>query len=298
MKRSSLTTVALASVLALLAPASSGAATSVTISATQSGTNLAVSGTTTFDDQPFVTLGTDPAGDTFAPGQDQLGVDLTAGSVRTRTNGQLVFRWSVTSLPPQTNGTPTGHAYGVAFCIDGSNCYDVDAQRMGIGAANTTGYGVLWRCADPSCTPNAQTLVRDGVPVTFDGATATITATVNANEVGATPGATLETVNASPLGSYFIWTGDATVTVLADFADGIFVEDTYSIPDKEVSLAIGEPGLDPATVTYGAPFTPAGNGSFSALLPTGGATGDKTVYARACLGSNNCGYGSVDVALT
>lgn len=298
MKRTTLTIIGLASVLALLAPASSGAATSVTISASQTGTNLAVTGTATFDHQPFVTLGTDPTGDTFLPGQDQLGVDLTAGSVQTRNNGQLTFRWSVASLPPQTNGMPTGHAYGVAFCINGTNCFDVDAQRMGLGAANTTGYGVLWRCADTSCTPNAQSFVRDGLPVTFDGTTGTVTATVNANEVGATPGATLETVNASPLGSYFIWTGDSTVTVFADFADGLFTDDAYTIPGKEVALAIGDPGLDPETVAYDTTVTPAANGSFSSLLPTGGATGEKAVYARACLGANNCAYASLDVTLS
>lgn len=290
---------AVALALGVLAPSASGAAGTVAVTtATRSGDALTVAGTSTYTDQPFVQMGTDGTGDTFLPGQNNLGADLTGAFLASRTNNQLQIRWSVASLPPGLNGSPTGIAYGSSFCVDDTLCWDVDAQRMGLGAANTTGYATLWRCGDAACTPDQQTSpVTLAAPV-FDATANTITASVSLSQIGASAGSKITPSSASPEGPWFVWVGDATVTVFAGLADGVqFEQEEYRVAKKEVSLAVGAPGQDPASVVYTTTVNPAANGSFSGGLNVAGLSGAHTVYARACFGSNNCGYGSLDVTL-
>lgn len=294
------TPAALAALLLGVFPLGAGAAGGITIDAvSRSGDTLLVSGGATFDDQPFLELGTDGTGDTFAPGQDQLGADLTGAHARTKANGQIELRWSVTSLPPVLDGPPTGHAYGWTFCVDEASCFDVDAQRTGLGALSTGPYGALWRCADPSCTPADQSFVKDGLPVVFDGAAATITVTLNAFDVGAQPGSTVNSVSASGLGPAFVWTGDASLFVVADFSDGVLDVAEYEVASKRIDLALGAPGQDPASVSYSASVSPGPTGSFSYGFDVGGlAPGDYEVYARACFGEGNCAFASAPVTLS
>ncbi|HEX9892028.1 MAG TPA: hypothetical protein VGB28_08210 [Actinomycetota bacterium] len=285
--------------LGVLAPAASGAAGTVSVTAaTRTGDVLAVAGTSTYTDQPFVQMGTDPTGDTTAPGQDVLGADLTGAFLASRTNNQLQIRWSVASLPPELGGSPTGVAYGSSFCVDDTLCWDVDAQRMGLGALSTNPYGALWRCGDSACTPDQQTSPVDLASPVFNAATNTITASVSLSQIGASPGSKITPSSASPQGAWFVWMGDATVTVFANLADGVFFEqEEYRVAKKEVSLAVGAPGQDPASVAYATTVNPAANGSFSGGLDVTGLSGPHTVYARACFGSDNCGYGTLDVTL-
>jgi len=279
-------------------PQAAGAAGTVAIgSATRSGDTLTVTGTSTYTDQPFVELGTDGTGDTFLPGQDVMGADLTAAFISTRANNQLQIRWQVASLPPNLNGSPTGIAYGASFCVNEAQCWDVDAQRMGLGAGSTNPVAYLWTCGDPTCAPAQQTnSVSLAAPV-FDATARTITATVGLGQIGATPGSKITPSAASTDGPWFVWVGDATVSVNSGLADGVPEIAEYTVPGKQVSVAVGAPGLDPASVTYGTTVTPSGTGAYSAAVNVAGLSGDQAVYVRACLGEGNCAYATQAVTL-
>lgn len=287
---------AIGAALALTGVANAAAAGTVSItSADRSGDILTVSGASTYTDQSFITVGTDAAGDAPA-GQAQLGADLTGVSMSTLLNGQIRFRWHVDQLPPVVGGSPTGVAYGWTLCVDDTQCWDVDAQRMRVGALSTNPYGALWRCATSACTPNQQTSTTSSVSVAFDTAANAITATLSPGSIGAQPGSKINAAQFAG-GPVFVWVGDASVFVNSSLGDTISGFEDFTVAKRQVSLAIGPPGLDPANVTYTTHVDPAANGNYTASLNTAGLSGAHTVYARACFGANNCAYAMKDASL-
>lgn len=277
-----------------ITPAS--AATGVTIvSASQSGTAVLVSGAATFDDQPFVQLGTDAAGDAPNAAQAAIGGDLVAASART-TVGSIQLRWTVVQLPPEI-GPPWGAGgYGWNFCTGEEVCFELDVFRNHLLETSVTPVGELWSCADSTCDPGDQSLA-GSVNVAFNETAKTVTASLTAGQISAGAGTTITSVQGpddkgpvfsfGPAGPYDYDAGDGIATV----AD-------YTVAKKDVSLAVAAPGQDPATVTYSTTVTPAANGSYAGSVDVSGLPpGDYTVYARGCFGSNNCALATAPVTL-
>ena len=284
-----------------LLPSVSGAATSVTIAnATQSGSSLSISGTSTFDNAPFTAIGTDGTGDTFVPGFGAIGGDMTAAQISTTTNGDLQFRWVVTELlPAPADGSPTGVIYAWDFCVDDETCFEIDGGRNGLSAGVVGPYASLWGCATSACDPGGQTFLNDGFTAVMSAATNSFTVTLPAGTISAAPGSTISGASGwSVEGPVFTDVGDGGFFPVFDVGDGVSTVDEYTVPGKQVSLAIAAPGLDPAAVSYTKTVVPSGGGSFAAILSTSElAPGDYSVYARACLGAGNCGYGTRAVTI-
>ena len=286
---------------ALALPAASAAtSTSVAIgSAAQSGTAVTVSGTASFGDQPFQAVGTDGTGDTFAPGEDTAGGDLTGAAIQTTTGGKVVFQWAVAQLPPAANGAPTGILYGWDFCVDGGACFEVDAQRTGPAAGTADPYGNLWACADATCTPADQTLVTDAIPVTFTASPPTVALTVSESQITASPGSVISPTTVSSNGAAFTAVGDlSTATYEYDFGDGVDPIADYTVAAPQVSLTLDTAGGDPAAAAYVTTVAPAADGTFSGSVDaTGLAAGTYQVDARACFGEGNCAYATAPVTI-
>jgi len=287
--------------LGVLAPAA-GAATNVTIaSVTPSGSSLLVSGSSAYDDAPFSTIGTDPTGDTFTPGFGSIGGDMTEALISTKANGDLQFRWVVSEmLPSPADGAPTGVVHAWNFCVNGDTCFEIDGGRNGLSAGVVGPYAALWSCASPACSPGDQSFVGDGYTAAMSAETKSFTVTLPAGTIGVSPGATVGGASGwSAEGPVYTDLSDGGLFPLFDIGDGVASVDDYSVPGKQVSLAIAAPGLDPATVSYSLTTAPAANGSFNAALSAEGlAAGDYEVYARACFGEGNCGFTSTPVTLT
>ncbi len=294
MRRTALISAALLAVGLMAAPSS--AAGTVTIGGSnRSGTILTVTGGSTYTDQPYVNVGDDAAGD--IPGQDVLGGDLIKAELASLANGGLGLRWSVAQLPPQLNGAP-GLVYGWTLCVNESTCYEVDAARFNTLAASQNTYGNVWSCADPACTPASQTLINETILPTFDPATKTITMKVTASLLGLSGGANITPTSLATTGPAFVAHGDlSAATYTYNNGDGVPSIEEFTLAAKQVSVAVGAPGQDPATVTYATTVTPAANGGYSAGVDVSGLTGAQTIYARACLGDGNCGYATLDITL-
>lgn len=300
MKRSMHVLLGVTACWVLLGAQVAGAATSVAIAGTsRSGDTLTVTGSATFDDQAFVSMGTDPANDATTPAP--AGQDLTSAAIRTRANGDIEFQWNVSMLPPATNGVPTVF-YGWTFCSDEEMeiCFDLEVSRFYTSPADTAPSGLLFQCAYSNCTINQQIPTTVPVSVTMTGAPlgpGTIIARVPGSGIGATAGKVITPVQLSPFGAAFtcIWESWGNFVAVCDVGDGVDVQNDYTVPAKAVSLAVGPSGLDPATVGYNASATVADNGSFSGGVNVTGQAGSRTVYARACLGAANCAYATTDV---
>ncbi len=281
----------------LLLPKPAGAATWVMINGVnRDGDALVATGMSAFADQPFVTLGTDGAGENLALGP--LGADTIAAEASTKANGQVVLRWRVSQLTPGLNGFPAV-MYGWDFCMrTATNCFELDVGRMGLGAATTNPHAKLWSCADPSCDPSGQNLAQDGgIAVTFDEVAATVTATLPPL-VGSAPGALMTPVQYDANGPAFVALGTASpFTAQYGTGDGVATLNNFVVGATQVSLALAEPGLDPATVGYTTTVAPAPGGAFVGTLDVTGREGEVGLYARACLGANNCAYTSRTITL-
>ncbi|MFN2542950.1 MAG: hypothetical protein ABR600_00055 [Actinomycetota bacterium] len=288
-------------IVATTAVGPASAATSATIdSLSRTGTLITVSGTASFVDQPSLAVGTDGTGDTFAPGQDALGGDLTGVSISTKTANKVTLSWAVTQLPAGTNGAPTGVMYGWDFCVNGANCFEVDAQRAGLVAQNTSGYGILWRCADPACTPANQAVVTETIPVTFGTPANTVTATFNFSQINVSSGSVITPVLVATDGAAFTGLGDASAqTYLYNDVDaGVPDIEDYVVAGRTVDFAVAAPGSDPSTLSFGHQVAASPAGAFTGTVDVSGlAAGTYTLFARACFGSNNCGYASQDITV-
>ena len=256
------------------------------------GSTLTVGGDASFADQPFVSHGTDPAGDSSLPGV--LGQDLDGAATATTANGRLKLRFDAAQFPPGLNGPGPRVMYGRSFCAPGADspvCWEIDTWSSGTG--DTTPYVEVWSCGDESCAPAGQTLSAVEGSVSFDPSATTVTTRVRLADLGIAEGGTLTAVDPGGLGS--VWTG-----VNAYYADGdaTAIDTTYDVPTREVALAIGAPGQDPATVDYSAAATLASGGAYSGQLDLSGLPpGEYTAYVRACFGTNNCGYSAAPVTV-
>ena len=282
-----------------LAQSPAGAAGSVTVNnATRNGDTLTVTGGSTFADQAFQTVATDPTGDPLTPGQDVLGGDLVKAEMASLGNGGLAVRWTVSQLPPTLNGSP-GFVYGWGVCTDETTCFEIDASRFNTASGSTDAtYGNVWRCATPDCAPADQTLLTDTVTPVIDGTAKTITMNIPANILGISGGTSIAGGGPATTGHVFVGHGDLSLaTYFYNNGDGANMEEPFVVARREVSVAVDAPGQDPASLTYGAAVTPASNGSFTASVDVAGQSGDRTVYVRACLGAGNCAFGTKDVTL-
>lgn len=256
------------------------------------GSTLTVNGQASFADQPFVAHGSDPAGDSVAPGV--LGQDLAGAATATTPNGRLKMRWQAAQFPPGLGGPGPRVMYGRAFCASGEDsplCWEIDTWSS--GTDDTTPYVEVWSCGDEACTPASQSLTSIAGTVSFDPTTTTVTTRVRLADLGIPEGATLTAVDPGGQGS--AWTG---VNDYYANGDATAIDTTYDLPTREVALAIGTPGQDPATVAYSATATVAANGGFAGQLDISGlAPGGYTVYVRACLGGTNCGYATSPVTI-
>jgi hypothetical protein len=285
-----------ASLLLTTLPAAADTTVAVT-GTSRSGNLLTVTGTSTHADQPFVQMGTDPADDAETPAP--AGQDLVAASLRATADGKLAFRWTLSFLPPGVNGLPVVF-YAWTFCAGEENCYELDAGRFYDGPDQTDFSGLLWACADSSCDIAGQSSTATPVTVAVDTTAKTITAAIPASGIGATPGTSITPVHLSSNGAAFsaLYDSWASGNVFPDDGDGVAIADEYVVPGKGVSLAVGAPGLDPTTATYTTAAAVASGGGFTGSLDVSAlAPGAYTVYARACLGSNNCAYATRDVTL-
>ncbi|HVM12041.1 MAG TPA: hypothetical protein VM638_06165 [Actinomycetota bacterium] len=285
----------LAGVLAAAVPA--GAAGAVTVdSATRAGDTLAVGGGSTYAAQPNVTLGTDAREDA-PPGFAQIGGDLASVALSTNLDGETTLRllWAVS---PGLNSVPLV-THGWTFCISGDGCYELQTQRFTFGTHNslpTAADSALYRCADETCEIEGRTkLTTPWIPTYFDGQGSTTTLPA---ALGLAPGKVITSVTADPLGPVYAAAGFANpATVQRGTVDGIPTVAAYEVPRRQVSVAVAQPGLNPAQVDYGTSVTPNPNGTWSASLDVAGLSGSYTVYARACYGANNCAYTTRSVSL-
>jgi len=281
--------------------ASAAGTTSLTIgSATMSGSTLTVTGASTYADQPFVLQGDDPVGDTVNGLPGTFGQDLTGAGIASNTNGTISFRWTASELPPVLNGSPQ-LTYGWTFCAgpveedpeDPQACWELTASRMNWFIPNPEPWLQVWSCAS-TCDGSGLTNITG--PLVFDGATKTVTATLSRDALSADPGDVISPLLGFSFNDGALWTGMAGWYLAGQ--DFINYEDTYTVPGKRVSLAIAEPGQDPATVTYGTDATVAQSGSYTGSLDVSTlAPGSYTVYSRACYGANNCAYATSGVTI-
>lgn len=290
------------------------ATTSVQVNTTAlSGDTLSVTGVAAFADEPFVVLGSDPAHDAVPPGP--TGLDLTGAAVRSKVNGDLEFQWTLTGLPPVVDGLDMTFL-GWSFCVVGEEkrCFELDAGRYYHSQwppLEQTGWsGQLWSCANATCAWFEQTGMSTPVDVTVQnvpGSTAIVSAAVPGSAIGASPEAVVSPVSVYPGGAAFatVWQWHERVKdqplpgggVYPFFGDGLTIGTDYAIPARTVSLALVEPGADPQEVAYTTSAALDASGSFTGSVPTGGLTGPKSVYARACFGDGNCAFASRDVTL-
>jgi hypothetical protein len=290
-------------ILLLLPSQGASALTEVTIGeVTYADGRATATGTATFDNQPFLRVGYDPAGDATFPPHGPVGADLKSAHIAATATGDIQLRWTLAQLPPVA--PPTGIAYVWDFCVNKTDCWHLDVGHISPlwAPPETDGYGVLWKCATPACASAARTLAQDIIPVTFNAGARTVTATLQAAWIGATPGARISPlpVPVSVNGSVYTGTGDAGLPLyFLNMGDGISVLANYTVPTKQVTLQIGDRGITPTFEGAGSSSIvgAGGPGEFVVSWDAPGLSGDKAVYARACYGIGNCGFGAKDVTV-
>lgn len=290
-------------ILLLLPSQGAFAATEVTIGEVSSADGqLTATGTAAFDNQPFLRVGYDRAGDATFPVHGPVGADLKSAHIAVTTAGDIQLRWTLASIPPVA--PPTGIAYVWDFCVNKTSCWHLDVGHVSPlwVPPEADGYGILWKCATPACASAARTLSQDVIPVTFNAGARTVTATLQSAWIGATPGAKISPlpVPVSVNGSVYTGTGDAGLPLyFLNMGDGITGLADYTVPTKQVTLQIGERGITPTFDGAGSSSVVgfAGPGDFTVSWDAAGLSGEKAVYARVCYGIGNCGYGAKDVTI-
>ncbi|MGH2692174.1 MAG: PA domain-containing protein [Actinomycetota bacterium] len=282
------------------------------LTATQSGGVVNVSGKAAFGGQFPVTVTEDPAGD--APVAPQLGehtgVDLVAARMyQPAPDAELVVEWKVTNLPA-SGGIPEGTRYSLPFKI-GTKEFQVQAKFSNLGSVTTaddppghaTHAGATFQLRG-NCTTSYQGTGVAACPHLgwltgeYDVANDTVRVRIPlgasfAPEIA--PGARLERNTSSNANLNMVIAGyQAFVALSPTTNDEAFFgpddSETYAfvVPTKEVTLGVAPAGTDPGAVSYTTAATLAGNDSFTGNVSTSGlAPGSYEVFARACFG-NNC----------
>lgn len=258
------------------------------------GSTLSLEGQASFADQPFVAHGSDPVNDSATPGV--LGQELVGASTSTTPGGRLKLRWQTAGFPPGAGRPGPSIVYGRAFCVESSgaeeaSCFEIDTWSSGTG--DPAPFVEVWSCADEACAPASQSLTSITGTVTFDPTTSAVTTRLRLADLGIAEGATLTAVD--PGGEGSAWTA---VNDYYTNGDATAIDTSYAVPNRQVGMAIGAPGQDPASVTYAAQAALAADGSFTGDLDLSGlAPGAYTAYVRACFGTTNCGYASTPVTV-
>lgn len=296
----SLAVLTVAALLALLAPSPATAATSISIgSTTVDGSVLVVAGQATFGNQPFVPLGTDPAGDQLPPGPDVLGKDVRGFSMSASVSGAITLRWELGGFAPGL-GRGVDVSYGKAFCVEPSGqCFVITFVDVA-GALNSFVWG--WTCADETCSIGAGDHTHTWETDAYDAAANTASATIPLTDLGITPGSELRAATSGTFGgSVWVtspWWFNLDLLGNPPTYDTAGMTESYIVPRKAVSLAIAPAGQAPEDVAYGTEATVSFTDGFTGELDVSDlAPGEHTVYARACFGANNCGYATSTVTL-
>ena len=285
-------------VAALLLPAPASATTATLGPPIRDGGTLRVSGTASFTNEPFVSLGSDAAADAH-PGGDALGRDITGLSISTGANDTVSFRWHLSQLAPTGRGIDA--AYGTTFCVEPSespNCWSVMFVDVG-GVSATNSFVAVRKCADDPCPMVGDQWLYTLETDVYDANAKTATATVPALELGITPGSSLRSTDAVPFGSSVFSTSAWWFLFAGAYPtwDATAIKTTHQLPTKQVSLAIGEVGQDPAQLSYGTEATIEDSRFTGDLDVSNLPAGPYAIYARACFGPASCGYASRTVTL-
>ena len=284
-------------VLAVLAPGSAisrADVTSTTVAianAEEAGGSLHVSGTAAFADQPFVTVGSDPALD----GPTGVFADLVGAAASAGNDGTITFRWDLNSdtlLPIHGSAAETWLQGTWFFCapgVGGEACFRLVYADFGSGDPGDP-WIILDGCSEAGC--ENMYFERSG---RYDPESGQLFATVPADLITTEPDAALTPWDhfwSTYYGGYAFsqWCVVAVVTFECGRSDGTFEVDDYVLPRAEVSFAIASPGLDPATLDYSNAVEPSNDGTFAATLDVSAAPDPYAVYVRACLGTNNCAF--------
>jgi Tol biopolymer transport system component len=217
-----------------------------------------------------------------APGAAQLGAELTKASLVYRPElGDLLVRFQVTSLPPQTGGAP-GVLYGFQFQIT-----DVKYEARATAVDMTSPYFALYSCGASPCNKVASvggSMGTTGKEVQISVPMAVLQADYPS---GANEGAPLTNLSAyTALGTATSGPGEMLDSVALPSTD---------VPVHTVALGIAPAGTPQANVSFDTPATLAA-GFFSGNLPLV-AAGSYDVWAKACL-DNNCGATSVPLTVS
>jgi plastocyanin len=282
------------------------------VSASSSGSQVAVTGNASFGGESPVTVAQDPAGD--APGAAQTaqdtGVDLTGASIYQPDPSipSLFFEWHVTGLPA-TDSIPEAVRYTIPFRV-GTKVFQVRAKLSDVASANlpddpqghATGGGhafeLLGNCAaSPIATclhiawltgsfDIADDLVRVKVPLSaapelVPGAVLS-RSTSTATDLSAIEAAYQAVLGADPAADQAAWGG----------SDAGF---TYRIPDRQVSIGIAPAGTPLGQVSFSTQATVNAGGQYSASLASPGP-GTWDVWAKACFGAN-CATRSTTISI-
>ncbi|HYH28546.1 MAG TPA: hypothetical protein VEA19_07220, partial [Actinomycetota bacterium] len=237
-------TVALAAASVLPLPAG---AEGLTVSAELDGTHAKVSGTVEFPPAGFTPLGVEATGDDLSRGAG-IGSDLRGFGFEFRPNGDLVARWSA-DLPAVEGGTP-GFVYGIGFAVNGDG-YQLDVSRvMGYPEPSGTPRGNLWKCSGTDCRPAAQQILTNDIAAVFDGPAGSVTATIPASLDIVKVGDYLQPIPIFVGASAFVEPGVITSPYTYDKNDWLDQDWILFVPGVRVDLAVNDPGMDPAELTY------------------------------------------------
>lgn len=283
------------------------------LSASGTGTEVSVSGSTTFRGEAPVTVSQDPAGDgPLAPDlADETGVDLVAARAYQPDPASpfLFFEWHLTGLP--THGSlPDSVRYTLPFQI-GTRSFQLQAKLTDLaspgtaanpsGQASHSGNAFELRGSCSAVGPTVSTcshiawlngsfdslhdLVRVKVPLGV------------APEI--VPGAALARNQGAASDLVHIQAGyQAVAATAADEADwgGQDAGFTYRVPTRQALLGIAPAGTPQADVVFDTAATVGADGSSFGGAVSAPGPGSWDVWVKACFGAN-CGTRSVRVNL-
>lgn len=286
------------------------------LSAEQTGLTLRVAGAAVFGGQAPVMIADDPTGDgPLEPGtSSELGVDLTGATISQPDpdDPMLVFAWHVTNLP-STSSVPEAIRYTFPFKV-GEKSFQPQAKLSNYASATLPDdpqghlrtpegfFQLRGNCGPVTVGPEETPITSCPHVAWLDGEFDVVADTIQIRvPIGAefapeiTPGAVLEpeTVAGTMITAAYQVVFSNTNTT----DNAVWEIDSYTVPEKDVELAIAPAGLPPALVEFTATATLADDGSFTGELDlTGLSAGAYDIYAKACF-ADNCGLLSIPVTI-